>query len=379
MSGMLCDVPVTREGFVCGGASIGTVDYMTKHVQRHMVASRDKLDALRRYGRDQPQAAFALLEACVLTATTHLLRTTPPAVTIVPAEALDRHVQALRMDLLGGVAADTCSQEREDRANRLAELPRAAGGLGHTPVAKLAPAAYLAGYAVASKFPSFAARRSAVAASVRHAHAVVVEQVGGPDAFRNAGEASADFATMLPTASAQMCVDVDVTGGVRAYDPNKNTAPTSQSIITAPIKRRMVEDFARSVDFRTASSEQGSTFTKADAMHFNIVLGRGTGDPEVEGSGNLPNRAMLLPLHYRTMRLEPHQFRANGRNFFGLPQLAPAAAARAADNGWDIDPSMRPRRSSKSDTLVYVCCNESCKKRLRQSRYPNLTSRTGPS
>ena len=89
----------------------------------------------------------------------------------------------------------------------------------------------------------------------------------------------------------------------------------------------MVEDFARSVDIETARSEQGSTFTKADAMHFNLVLGRGTGDPEAEGSDNLPNLAMLLPLHYRTMRLEPHHFRGNGRSFFGLP------AHRAQDHG----------------------------------------------
>ena len=134
---------VTRDGFVVGGSPVGTASYMTEHVQQKVDSILSKMGAVSEYGREHPQAAYALIGPCLTTTLTHLLRTTPPYITADGAAKFDLAVRQLRLDLLA-VGEEECSMLRMERAHALAELPKGSGGLGHTPASEMAAAAYLA-------------------------------------------------------------------------------------------------------------------------------------------------------------------------------------------------------------------------------------------
>jgi hypothetical protein len=83
--------------------------------------------------------------------------------------------------LMGGIDPEMCSPERLLRTHSLAELPRAMGGLGHMPVCRLAPLAFLGGFKAAMPLRQFAEKCAILSDDLTLAYGYAINAMGGVD------------------------------------------------------------------------------------------------------------------------------------------------------------------------------------------------------
>lgn len=200
--------PCETGGIVLLGAPVGTDKFCADHLAQQHTATQADLIALRQVPSTQIQ--LLLLRLCLANRPNHIFRTTPPSLTADFAQQHDGMVRAA-VYLLQGFSCDTPLWQG------IIHQPRRNGGLGIACATRVAPLAFVASVADASKL-----MLSSRASSFTAIREDVLAWLDTEDAFP--GPAATDLHTALALFNSQLTahrVERDIFHSTWVEDPRK--------------------------------------------------------------------------------------------------------------------------------------------------------------
>ena len=176
-------INVAKRAMMVAGAPIGPDEDVIRGVEERIAAIvKPTCDGVIRLAQTQPQIALRVLTDSVNSALDYTVATVPThliAAQILQFDELIMHTlfKCLEPD---GAVISPASPERNARARNLAALPVRNGGLGLTPLANKAPAAFLSTIFAASAHPITAGLVSTFKDEIGSAYNMVCGQVRQP-------------------------------------------------------------------------------------------------------------------------------------------------------------------------------------------------------
>jgi hypothetical protein len=305
---------VTREGVKIAGAFIGPPEKVAAFALEKVRSLQHRLDTVIELAGVNPQAAIRVATNALNCGLDYFVRTTPPEYLIEAIMLFDTSIQeaVIMCTLRADKTQPTIAANRIQRTCDLMSLPLDAGGLGLTPLALKAPAAFLAATLTAMREdPEIEKLREQAAAATSGSYKILLATLNESDL-----KPFPTITKVLPPSAAALAL-VPLTDSTRPILKHSALRKV-QGVIVSTVQLRKLENF-RDL-WGPGGIPLGVGTSQHDRNHVALVSMR-----------SQSSRAFQATLWYPRNRMTPDDFAYAIRYHLNLPQLIRGGDTLGAD------------------------------------------------